>query len=226
MNLYKYFISSYIISSAICFCTEMIMPSIRTKEITRTQILENTKQIIPTVGKNIVISFPYFYVFENYLVYDVNTHYKITGITDIFLWWVFFIYYAFIWLLLTDILFYFSHRAFHHPKLYWLHVKHHSFKYTHGIGAIYASIPDFFFTIIIPGTAPIYLFSIPYYYSQLIILLASFYTVLVSHSGFKYFNSHLLHHLKYKVNYGLFFTDKLFLTSSKQTQKLALINQN
>lgn len=216
MDLYKYFVGSYIASSVSCFCIEMIWPTVRTKQISRHEIVENTKKIIPVVGQNMAVAIPYFLVFEKYLVNNTHTQFEINGILDFFLWWILFIFYAFYWLILTDILFYSFHRAFHHPKLYWLHAKHHSYRYTHGVGAIYASVPDFVLTILVSGSVPIYILAIPYDYSKIIIVLSSFYTVLVSHSGFKYFESHLLHHLKYKVNYGLVFTDKLFSTYNQK----------
>ena len=98
----------------------------------------------------------------------------------------------------------------HTPQLYWLHAKHHSFRYTHAVGAIYASVFEFLVGNLSTAGLPIYILCIPQDYAKLIIIFASMYTSAISHSGFRTVsNSHLMHHLKYKVNFGLAFIDRV-----------------
>jgi len=104
---------------------------------------------------------------------------------------------------------------FHKKNLYWLHSLHHKYKYTYGIGAIYASVPDFYFANLFPISVPMYIFAIPQYQCKLIIIFTTSYTVIISHGGFKMFTGHLMHHLKSRVNYGLINMDKILGTKYK-----------
>ena len=232
MNLYNYFLISYCFSSFACFATEMMWPSIRVKPISQKQIIENYKVMVPSVGLNLVLAYPYFLCFEQYLTYNdsIMNHSLNNYRFDFFnflLWNMYLIYYFIFWLLLSDIFFFSVHYILHKPQFYWLHAKHHSFRYTHGIGAIYSSVFEFVVGNLGAISLPIYILSIPQDYVKIIIIFASSYTVIVSHSGFKIVsNNHLIHHLKYKVNFGLLSSDKYFGTkhlplelSSKQSQK-------
>lgn len=200
VELYFDFFLTYTLTSLFCFIIEYFHPNIRSKVITKTQIIQNYKIIIPTVFFNLLAIFPFINLFEYYHGFLAYNNYS-------------FIINFLLWLTFTDILFYTIHRLFHTKKLYFLHSKHHSFKYTHGLGAIYASFPDFLLANIIPLSFPLYFFSIPYNYCKYITIFSSFTTVFISHSGFKLFTSHLIHHIKSKVNYGLFFTDTLLNTN-------------
>lgn len=237
MNLYKYFLISYCSSSLVCFVTEMMWPSIRVKPISQKQIIENYKIMIPSVGLNLILAYPYLLCFEKYLTYNdsimnhslKNYSYSVDSfyLFDLLLWHMYLIYYFICWVLLSDIFFYGVHYLLHTPQMYWLHAKHHSFRYTHGIGAIYSSVFEFIVGNLGTTSLPIYILSIPQDYVKIFIIFASSYTVFISHSGFTIVsNTHLIHHLKYKVNYGLVCSDKYFGTkhlplepSSKQFQK-------
>jgi len=227
MGFYMYFLTTYSVCSVSCFLLEIIAPSMRVKEITRHEIVQNYKIMTPTVVANLALAYPYYSAIEKYLTFDniivLNCNDDFSdgyydGYSDVYccsLWYLYFFYYFFIWLLLTDVSFFAVHYMLHTPQMYWLHAKHHSFRYTHGIGAIYSSVFEFVVGNLGTATLPIYVFSIPQDYVKIIIVLASFYTVVISHSGFKCVNkTHLTHHLKYKVNYGLFLTDKIMGTST------------
>eukprot|EP00658_Telonema_sp_P-2_P008723 TRINITY_DN13298_c0_g1_i5.p3 TRINITY_DN13298_c0_g1~~TRINITY_DN13298_c0_g1_i5.p3 ORF type:complete len:170 (-),score=23.18 TRINITY_DN13298_c0_g1_i5:356-865(-) len=43
-----------------------------------------------------------------------------------------------LWHALFDAWFYWGHRLLHHPKLYWIHKKHHSFHATIGVAALFS----------------------------------------------------------------------------------------
>lgn len=213
MNLYKYFLISYCSSSLVCFATEMMWPSIRVKPIPQKEIIENYKIMIPSVGLNLVLAYPYFLCFEKYLIFDnINFDYSF----GYGLWYIYFLYYFVCWLLLSDVFFYSVHYLLHTPQMYWLHAKHHSFRYTHGIGAIYSSVFEFIVGNLGTTSLPIYILSVPQDYVKIFTILASAYTVIISHSGFTIVsNTHLIHHLKYKVNYGLVCIDRFLGTKDK-----------
>jgi len=221
-GFYWHFLTTYSVCSVCCFILELITPSMRVKEITRHEIVQNYKIMTPNVAANLALAYPYYNVVEKYLTFDniivLNCYddgYS-NGFFDVYcssLWCLYFFYYFFVWLILTDVSFFAVHYMLHTPQMYWLHKKHHSFQYTHGIGAIYSSVFEFVVGNLGTATLPIYVFSIPKDYVKIIIVLASFYTVVISHSGFKCVNkTHLTHHLKYKANYGLFLTDKIMGT--------------
>lgn len=216
MGFYYNFSVSYIVSSLVCFITEIAFPSIRTNEITRSKIIKNYQIMLPTVAANIAIAYPYFLVLENTLTFDTIIVLHTFNLLDIIYWNLLFMSYFILWALITDVLFYTVHSLMHTPKLYWLHAKHHSFRYTHGIGAIYSSVFEFIVGNLGVASIPIYLLSIPKNYVAIIISFMSAYTVIISHSGFRYFDNHLTHHLKYKVNYGLVFMDRLCGTRHKK----------
>ena len=191
----------------------MIDPSIRVNKITRSQIIANYQKMLPTVATNLLIAYPYFSLTKKYLLFDnlvFSSNYVIINIVS---WYLNFFYYFFTWFFLTDVFFYFVHYMLHTRQLYWLHTKHHSFRYTHSIGAIYSSVFEFVIGNLGTAGLPIYILSIPENYVKIIIIFASTYTSAISHSGFKSVNKdHFTHHLKYKVNYGLMFVDRFMNT--------------
>ena len=219
MGLFVFFLSTFISASTLCFGIEMINPNIRHNKLSRQQILKNYNEMLPTVLVNLAITKLYFIQFGNALTFSStslppNEWYK---------WYMYLLAYFIGWILLTDIFFYTSHRIFHNNDLYWLHARHHKYRYSHGMGAIYASIPDHFICNILSMSLPIYLLQIPYDIMKYIVIVATFNTVFISHSSFIYFTLHLNHHLKYKVNYGLVFMDVLLGTSyaySKNSLKM------
>lgn len=147
-------------------------------------------------------------------------------------------------LVLQDTYFYFMHRLFHHPLLFRkLHFGHHRSKVptpwtSFAFDPIEAFIQALFFVCII--------FVLPLHYIPLITaLIVMTVWAVFNHIGFELFpasfysNSlgkwfigskhHLIHHRKYNLHYGLYFTfwDKLLGThdSNYQSEKLVPITK-
>jgi sterol desaturase/sphingolipid hydroxylase (fatty acid hydroxylase superfamily) len=196
--IYQVYLLTFIMSSILCYYIDIYYTYFRVNEITREQINKNYKKMIPYVATNIIITYPFTIFFENYVKNNNNTYPFLINFI--------------LWIVGTDILFYIVHRTFHTKYLYFLHSRHHEFNYTHGIGAIYASIPDYLLANILPISVPILVFSIPYLHIIRIIIFAVVYTVCISHGGFKISKGHLRHHLTYKCNYGLLIMDRILNT--------------
>lgn len=207
---YNYFITSFSLSSIGCFLYEMIDPSVRVNTINRSQILANYQKMLPSVAGNILIAYPYFVFTEKHLVFDNLIFSSDYVIINFMLWYLNFAYYFIAWIVLTDVFFYSVHYMLHTRQMYWLHAKHHSFRYTHAVGAVYSSVFEFLVGNLTAGGLPIYILSIPQDYVKIIIVIASVFTSAISHSGFRIVSKgHLTHHLKYKVNFGLTFIDRV-----------------
>lgn len=132
-------------------------------------------------------------------------------------------------LLLQDAYFYFTHRLFHHPLLFrWLHQGHHRSRYptpwtSFAFDPLEAVVQSLFLVGIV--------FVVPLHFITLIAILTTM-TVwaVLNHLGLDWLPSsfphhwlgrwfigpahHSIHHLKYTVHYGLYFTfwDKLLGT--------------
>ena len=132
-------------------------------------------------------------------------------------------------LMLQDAYFYFTHRLFHHPLLFrWLHQGHHRSNHptpwtSFAFDPLEAIVQSLFLVAIV--------FAIPLHFITLIAVLTTM-TIwaLLNHLGLdrlprsfphhwlgKWFIGpahHSIHHLKYTLHYGLYFTfwDKLFGT--------------
>lgn len=132
-------------------------------------------------------------------------------------------------LILQDTYFYFMHRAFHHPLLFkWLHRGHHySGEPTPWTSFAFDPPEAFVQTLFLVGIV----FIIPLHFITLIaVLITMTVWAVLNHLGFKLFPSsflghwfgkcfigpahHLIHHRKYRLHYGLYFTfwDKLLGT--------------
>lgn len=143
---------------------------------------------------------------------------------------LFYIFYSFlIVLLMQDTYFYFLHRLLHRPKLFkWLHRGHHNSLQptpwtSFAFDPFEAFIQSLFLVIIV--------FIVPLHYIVFFVLLTTM-TIwsIINHLGFQLFykffkfqwvtqwiigsQHHLLHHQKFNVHYGLYFTfwDRLLNT--------------
>mgnify|MGYP003683513065 CR=1 FL=1 len=205
MNLimYQTFLNTFCVSSLMCFFVDIFAPHYRVNNVSRETIFTDYQNMLPRVAGNLVISYPYFYIVEKYItqIIQPNTYSLLTNIA--------------LWVLLMDIMFYSIHRAFHCKYLYHYHSIHHTYRYTYGMGAIYAHWIEFIVANLIPISVPMLLFKFPFYICNNIVLCATFYTVVISHGGFKIplSGGHLYHHLKYKYNFGLFRMDHLMKTN-------------
>jgi Delta7-sterol 5-desaturase len=139
-------------------------------------------------------------------------------------------------LVLQDAYFYFTHRLFHHPRLFrWLHQGHHRSRYptpwtSFAFDPLEAIVQSLFLIGIV--------FMIPIHFITVMAVLVTM-TVwaVVNHLGIdrlplsfphnwlgRWFIGpahHSIHHLKYTVHYGLYFTfwDKLFGTQDLNYEK-------
>ncbi len=139
-------------------------------------------------------------------------------------------------LLLQDTYFYFTHRLFHHPSLFrWLHQGHHQSRYptpwtSFAFDPLEAVVQSLFLVGIV--------FVMPLHFITLIAVLTTM-TIwaVVNHLGIdrlptsfphhwlgRWFIGpahHSIHHLKYRVHYGLYFTfwDRLLGTQDPNYQK-------
>ena len=199
--LYSTFFNTFWTSSLFCFCIDFFMPQYRVNKVTTELLLNDYYNMFPIVILNIAAAYPYFYAVENYLMdYEPNQQYFILNLVA--------------WLFTTDVLFYSIHRTFHNKYLYPYHAIHHRYKYTYGMGSVYAHTLEFYLANLFPINAPMVLYSIPLEMCNAIVFFATFYTIVISHGGFKteLGSSHLYHHLKYKYNFGLLKMDKFMGT--------------
>ncbi|MBF2009075.1 MAG: sterol desaturase family protein [Chlorogloeopsis fritschii C42_A2020_084] len=141
-------------------------------------------------------------------------------------------------LILQDTYFYFIHRMFHHPSLFkWMHYGHHR----SGDSTPWTSFAFDFPEAIIQALFFVgVVFIVPLHFITLVAVLVTM-TVwaVLNHLGFEVFSSsfkshwfgkwligpmhHSIHHRKYTVHYGLYFTfwDKLFGTQIPDYEDIA-----
>lgn len=196
---YELFILSYLFFSLICFIIDYNFPYYRLVQLEKQTIVKEYKKMIPLVVINLLITYPFFYISNNYYkMINKNNNY--------------FLYNFLLWLILSDIIFYTTHRILHTKKLYFIHALHHSYRYTFGLGAIYAHPIEFIFNNLCSLIIPILVIGIPYSQITYIIIGISFMTVILSHGGYIKDQAHLVHHLKYRYNYSFFIMDYIFGT--------------
>ena len=198
---YFTFLTTYSISSAICAGIDYFFPSLRVDKVSKESIIKDYKKMLPIVCSNLLLAYPIFKYTGDYIdrlnIQDQN-----------------FYEYMLIWLLITDFTFYGIHRAFHQSYLFKkIHYIHHRFFYTYGMGAIYAHPLDFLLANLFPTFLTVWIIPPTRDTAIFIIVFSSTFTVFVSHGCYKIFDdSHLKHHLRFKKNYGLFISDRIFNT--------------
>jgi sterol desaturase/sphingolipid hydroxylase (fatty acid hydroxylase superfamily) len=145
---------------------------------------------------NILTSTPFFWHYENLTSSQKNDHS--------------FLYNFIGWLIITDIVFYTVHKILHIPTFYKYHTLHHSYKYTYGPSALYASMPEFYIGNLGPNIVSFQMLQLSHFEMLVLIIFQTFYTVIVSHGGYKFSGGgHLKHHLTQGAPYGLLLTDKI-----------------
>jgi methylsterol monooxygenase len=200
--LYVTFNYVFWFSSALCLMVDMIAPFMRPRVVDRKLILREYHRMVPLVVFNSVVSEPIFDFIENSIRLRDDSHgdYKL-------------ILMVIAWLGIADILFYFLHKILHTRWMYAnIHYIHHRYKYTYGIGALYSHPIEFVGGNLLPVLAPMMVLDIPLRLCDLLVAVATFYTVVVAHGGFLPISRHLYHHLKYKYNYGVIRTDEIMGT--------------
>ncbi|KAG6861222.1 hypothetical protein C0995_002571 [Termitomyces sp. Mi166 len=109
-------------------------------------------------------------------------------------------------LVIREIMFYYTHRLFHHPALYpRIHKRHHRFTAPVALAAQYASITEHIFANILPISIPLMIMHSHIVTFWLFLALELTETTTV-HSGYDFFarsaQRHDLHHEKFMVNFG------------------------
>ena len=206
--LYNTFFSSFWYSSLLCFFIDLFFPSFRvnSKDINKDIVIRDYAEMLPLCLINLISAYPFFFYSQNYITYrDAN---------ELAVWQN-----CLLWLGSADVFFYMIHYMFHNKYLYIYHKLHHTYKYTYGMGAIYAHPMEFYFANLVPIATPMFLFSIPLWLCDWIVFFATVYTIIISHGGFKtrLGASHLNHHLKFKYNYGLLKMDQVMGTQYQST---------
>ena len=199
---YLVFLSTFSLTSLACAAVNYYFPHYRVKEEEDRIITGDYLKMLPTVSLNLLLAYPAFKGAELY----INSK-EPSEINPV----LFFP----IWLLVADLTFYSIHRIMHRPYFYKkYHYIHHQFRYTYGMGAIYAHPYEFLLGNIFPTFSPLLIFTPTNGVVYFIIIFATSFTVIVSHGGYKMFDdSHLKHHLLFRKNYGLFISDKIMGTS-------------
>ncbi|KAG6831253.1 hypothetical protein H0H92_011763 [Tricholoma furcatifolium] len=109
-------------------------------------------------------------------------------------------------ILLREILFYYTHRLFHHPALYpSVHKPHHRFTAPVALAAQYATVTEHIFANILPISIPLMIMHSHIVTFWLFLALELVETTTV-HSGYDFFagsaRRHDSHHEKFMVNFG------------------------
>jgi len=132
------------------------------------------------------------------------------------------LFHIFIFILVEDFLFYWSHRLLHHPKIYkHIHKKHHEFKSTIGIASEYAHPVESFISNLVPfisGPILVGLMSQTHAFTFWLWTLIRITETVDAHSGYCFpispFNllpfqggpeRHEYHHFYNRGSYGSFF---------------------
>ena len=222
--LYVTFTYVFWLSAALCFIVDMIAPFMRPRVEDRKLILREYHRMVPLVVFNLVISEPVFDFCESVVrmrdaempgaagmpgadgMPDAAGMPGADGDSNV-------VIIVFIWLGMVDVLFYLLHKILHTRWIYAnIHYIHHRYKYTYGIGAFYSHPLEFIGGNLLPVLAPMMMLDMPLRLCDLLVGLATFYTVVIAHGGFLPISKHLYHHLKYKYNYGIIRTDEIMGT--------------
>ena len=213
--IYLTFISSYVITSILCFINDIKKPEFKLVDDkiqinNRRELIYLYKKALFIVSKNIFFWIPLFFACLG-LVYNLL-------IGNLFQTYFFNIYdipkFA-INFILIDIFFYISHRIFHIGFLYKKYHKiHHEFKKPVAVAALYTHPIDCIFANVLPVLLPIIILKEGIIISNLWVLIAVVNTIYISHKGDKDLSEfHDIHHEKFNYNYGTeMFMDKLFNT--------------
>lgn len=201
--LFFSFLASYLTASAITFYIDLEYPQMREQNPQKMNVPDRKGDVFLEYSKtlkigcfNIISSFPAFFHFEHCTYEQHNDHS---------------FFYNFIgWLLITDIVFYTVHRILHLPRFYKYHSLHHSYKYTYGPSALYASPLEFYFGNLGPNIISFQILQLSQLEMLILIIFQTFYTTIVSHGGYKFSaGGHLRHHLTQGEPYGLLLSDKV-----------------
>lgn len=210
LTYYLTFNITYYFSSLICYLFDYFKILLEYKVQPKKVDSNNKvyKKIFPRVCFNTLIGIIPFGVILYYCTNIMNYEFTIWKMTIDLI----------ITRIVSDVLFFYAHRLFHHPKLYKLfHKKHHEITAPIGFSALYMSLTDMYVGNILPVYIPLFLLSAHKQTILVWMILSTLNTVLLAHSGFKYISEfHDLHHSNFNCNFGTdLFMDKWYGTHVK-----------
>lgn len=190
------FFFTFTTSSILCYYIDINHPKLRVKPESNEVVKKEYLHMLPQVSINLFIGTTILYILDlNYNT--VTNHYHF--FTNFFLWFI-----------LSDFMFFFIHKTLHRKELYYLHKKHHEYIYTYGIGSIYSSCFEFIVGNIFPLSYPIIILRIPIVHGYIISIMATLFTVIVSHGGYFKSSKHLQHHITRSKYFGLGISDRIY----------------
>lgn len=124
--------------------------------------------------------------------------------------------------ILTDIIFYISHRYFHYNKFLYnnIHINHHEFDPPIASAALYAHPIEHIFINLLSTVLPMFIVKSNLFVSVIWTIIASV-NVVIAHSGTWKNDPHTTHHKYLICNYGagLLLMDKIFNTYKSEKNK-------
>lgn len=204
MWIFNYFSITFLTSSLLSLGYDLLINRYKQKNRSPSEILECISYMWPTIAFNMVcINYPYFYLAVKYIEKQERN--------EMGLLWN-----CIATFMIADFGTYAMHRLFHAiPFLYkHFHKVHHEFVYPIGLGALYAHPVDYLVVNLIPMTSSIFLLHPDDFSIKFITIVFVAVTVIQAHGGYTFLDkSHLLHHVHYKVNYGMGLSDHVFRTA-------------
>jgi sterol desaturase/sphingolipid hydroxylase (fatty acid hydroxylase superfamily) len=201
--LYFIFLSSFSLSTLVCFIQDNYYNYKYVQNLSKTQILNIYKKALPLVLLNAFITIPIsLIIFQNfYFLLTPFNYYQVYHIPLFFI--------------LIDPFFYFFHYLFHNKYLYKFHKVHHQIKTPVSITSIYLHPIDLIFGNILPLFLPVFVLqsSMPLLYFWTAFTICE--TTYFAHSGVKgRCEDHDLHHQLFNCNYGsgIYFVDRILNT--------------
>ncbi len=151
---------------------------------------KETAAVWMSLYNQFTITLPLMYLFDDTYSYTVDsfplTAAKMAGV-----------------FILSNVLFYSTHRLLHTRILYPIHSIHHRYRDPIGVCALYAHPIEHLFANNLCFVLPIVVCRLNYYWMLLILCLSSF-NIVWAHARVESNVAHRLHHLLYTVNYGFF----------------------
>ena len=199
--LYFIFLTSFSLSTLICFIQDKYYNYQYVQNLSKTQILSIYKKALPLVLFNVFITIPISLIISQnfYFILSPFSYYHVYHIPLFFI--------------LIDPFFYFFHYLFHNKYLYKFHKIHHQITTPVSITSIYLHPIDLIFGNILPLFLPVFIIrsSMPLLYFWTAFTICE--TTYFAHSGIKNrCEDHDLHHKLFNCNYGsgFYLVDRLF----------------
>jgi sterol desaturase/sphingolipid hydroxylase (fatty acid hydroxylase superfamily) len=118
---------------------------------------------------------------------------------------------------ISNIIFYLLHRLLHYNKAYkYIHSIHHEFVEPVAVAAFYAHPIEHLFANTLSFLIPFIIFGTTYNVMIILIVIGTIQTILAHSTYISKSNDHIIHHKKYKYNFGFSgYIDRIFQTYTK-----------